>query len=124
MRVLYFGTYERDYPRNAEVIACLRHAGVEVVERHASVWERQRHKYGAGVGSAIRLARAELGLLRRPQIDFDVVIVGYPGQFDMPLARRIAGKRPLVFNPRDLALRRDRARPWPLEDELAASPGC
>jgi glycosyltransferase involved in cell wall biosynthesis len=99
VRVLYFGTYERDYPRNAEVIACLRHAGVEVVEWHASVWERQRHKYGAGVGSAIRLARAELGLLRRPQIDFDVVIVGYPGQFDMPLARRIAGKRPLVFNP-------------------------
>ncbi|MDF2750459.1 MAG: hypothetical protein K0T00_1635, partial [Gaiellaceae bacterium] len=23
MRVLYFGTYERDYPRNAQVISCL-----------------------------------------------------------------------------------------------------
>ena len=30
MRVLYFGTYERDYPRNAQVISCLRRAGVEV----------------------------------------------------------------------------------------------
>ena len=30
MRVLAFGTYERDYPRNAQVTACLRRAGVEV----------------------------------------------------------------------------------------------
>ena len=99
MRVLYFGTYERDYPRNAEVIACLRHAGVEVTEWHSPVWEKQRHKYAAGVGSALRLARAELRLFRRRKVDFDVMIVGYPGHFDMPLARRIAGKRPLVFNP-------------------------
>jgi glycosyltransferase involved in cell wall biosynthesis len=27
------------------------------------------------------------------------MIVGYPGHFDMPAARRIAGRRPLVFNP-------------------------
>ena len=39
MRVLYFGTYERDYPRNAQVISCLRRAGVEVSERHVAVWE-------------------------------------------------------------------------------------
>ena len=30
MRVLYFGTYEQDYPRNAQVISCLRRAGVDV----------------------------------------------------------------------------------------------
>ena len=29
MRVLYFGTYERGYPRNAQVISCLRRAGVD-----------------------------------------------------------------------------------------------
>src|SRR5437764_1167947 len=29
MRALYFGTYDRDYPRNAQVISCLRAAGVE-----------------------------------------------------------------------------------------------
>ena len=99
MRVLYFGTYERDYPRNAEVIACLRNAGVEVVEWRSPVWETHRHKYAAGVGAALRLARAELRLVRRPKLEFDVMIVGYPGHFDMPLARRAAGKRPLVFNP-------------------------
>jgi glycosyltransferase involved in cell wall biosynthesis len=99
VRVLYFGTYERDYPRNAQVISCLRRAGVEVAERHVPVWEDKEHKFGIGLGSAVRLARAELRLLRRPAVPFDAMIVGYPGHFDIPRARRIAGGRPLVFNP-------------------------
>ena len=121
MRVLYFGTYDRDYPRNTEVIACLRDAGVEVVEQHSPVWERQRHKYGAGMFSAARLVGAELHLLRRARIDFDVMVVGYPGQPDMPLARRIAGKRPLVFNPATSvydAIVLDRGR-WKVSSPLA-----
>ena len=100
MRVLYFGTYERDYPRNAQVISCLRGAGVEVVEQHADVWAQRRHKWSLGVGSVLRVARAELRLLgRRQRETFDAVIVGYPGHFDMPAARRVAGGRPLIFNP-------------------------
>ena len=35
MKVVYFGTYERDYPRNAQVISCLRRAGVEVMDLEA-----------------------------------------------------------------------------------------
>ena len=31
--------------------------------------------------------------------EYDIVLVGYPGHFDMPRARRAAGGRPLVFNP-------------------------
>ena len=99
MRVLYFGTYERDYPRNAQVISCLRGAGVEVVERHARVWERRRHKWSLGLGSALRVAGAETALLFGRKGSFDAIIVGYPGHFDMPAARRIARGRPLVFNP-------------------------
>ena len=82
------------------MISCLRGAGVEVVERHASVWERRRHKWSLGVGAALRVAGAETRLVlggRRER--FDALIVGYPGHFDMPAARRIAGRRPLVFNP-------------------------
>ena len=45
MRVLYFGTYERDYPRNAQVISCLRRAGVDVRERHVAVWDGQRDNW-------------------------------------------------------------------------------
>src|SRR5207344_3663914 len=99
MRVLYFGTYERDYPRNAQVIACLRRAGAEVAEHHVGVWEGQRQSWKAGVGTAARLAAAELRMLRAPRVDFDVLVVGYPGHFDLRAARRAARERPVVFNP-------------------------
>lgn len=99
MRVLYFGTYERAYPRNAQVISALRGAGAEVVERHVSVWDGREHKFGAGAGTLARLLAAEAQLLRRPPGRFDVVLVGYPGQLDLAAARRIAGERPVVFNP-------------------------
>jgi glycosyltransferase involved in cell wall biosynthesis len=98
-RALYFGTFERDYPRNSQVIACLRRVGVEVEERHVPVWDGRRHKYSIGPRATARLAMSELELLRRPKVDFDVLIVGYPGHFDMPAARRIADGRPIVFNP-------------------------
>jgi glycosyltransferase involved in cell wall biosynthesis len=82
------------------VISCLRGAGVEVIERHASVWERRRHKYSLGVGAALRVGAAEAGLVLRGRRErFDAMIVGYPGHFDLPVARRIARGRPVVFNP-------------------------
>jgi len=99
LRVLYFGTYERNYPRNAQVISCLRGAGVEVVERHASVWEGRRDNWAARWSAALRLAVAQAKLRWPHRGSFDAVVVGYPGHFDVPRARRLAGKRPLVFNP-------------------------
>ena len=99
MRVLVWGTYERDYPRNAQVISALRRVGVDVVERHATLWERRRHKWSLGLGAMARVAAKETRLLLGRKGAFDVLIVGYPGHFDMPAARRIAGRRPLVFNP-------------------------
>ena len=82
------------------MISCLRGAGVEVIERHASVWERRRHKYSLGVGAALRVGAAEAGLVLRGRRErFDAMIVGYPGHFDLPVARRIARGRPLLFNP-------------------------
>jgi glycosyltransferase involved in cell wall biosynthesis len=98
VRVLYFGTYERRYPRNAQVIACLRRAGVEVVERHIPVWEGE-HKWKTGLSVLPRLALAEARLFRRRGVEADAVIVGYPGHFDLPAARRAARGGPIVFNP-------------------------
>jgi len=99
MRVLYFGTYERDYPRNAQVISCLRSAGVAVREQHVGVWEGGRENWRAGAGAAVRLGLAELRLLRRADEEFDALIVGYPGHFDLPAAKRAARGRPVIFNP-------------------------
>ena len=99
MRVLYFGTYERRYPRNAQVISCLRRAGVEVAERHEPVWEGREQKWSVGLGAVPKLVLGEARLLRRPGIEADAVIVGYPGHLDLPAARRAARGRPVVFNP-------------------------
>src|SRR5262245_14844652 len=99
MRVLYFGTYERDYPRNAQVISCLRGAGVTVGDRHVSVWAGRRDSWSAGIGAVARLAGAELRLLKPPQTEFDALLVGYPGHFDLLAARAAARGKPVVFNP-------------------------
>ena len=100
MRVLYFGTYDRAYPRNAQVISALRDAGVEVREQHRAVWER-RHNWSVGLRQMLRVAEAERSL-RRSRDDergVDALIVGYPGHFDLPAAKRVARGRPVVFNP-------------------------
>jgi glycosyltransferase involved in cell wall biosynthesis len=69
------------------------------VEEHLSVWEDDRHGWGAGPTRALQLAAAELRLLARRARDFDALIVGYPGHFDLPAARRAARGRPVIFNP-------------------------
>ncbi|HEX3290977.1 MAG TPA: glycosyltransferase [Gaiella sp.] len=97
MKALYFGTYDRTSPRNTQVVSCLRGAGVTVVERHRDVWGR--HNWSIGLAQLARVVRAEGALARRREDDADVVVVGYPGHFDMPAARRIARGRPVVFNP-------------------------
>jgi glycosyltransferase involved in cell wall biosynthesis len=80
-------------------MSALRGAGVEVIERHTPVWEGRRDNWAARWGTALRLAIAELRLRFSPRDTFDAVVVGYPGHFDVPRARRVAGKKPLVFNP-------------------------
>lgn len=109
-RLLYVGTYERDYPRNALTIAALHRAGFDVEEIHVPVFERTRDKTGGFLrpGSLVRLGarlvlaytRLALRLIRRlPHAD--AAIFGYIGQGDVlalaPLTR-LRG-RPVVFNP-------------------------
>jgi glycosyltransferase involved in cell wall biosynthesis len=99
MRVLYFGTYERDYPRNAQVISSLRGAGVEVIERHVGVWEGRQQKWSSGLAAGMRLALAQARLLARPRHEFDALVVGYPGHLDLHAAKWVARSRPVLFNP-------------------------
>lgn len=96
MRALYFGTYDREHPRNINAIAAMSAVGIEVTERSARV----RHGGLLGAlsvfGAEAKLSTPSLTTGRRR--DFDVVIVGYPGHFDVPRARRVAHTRPLVFD--------------------------
>jgi glycosyltransferase involved in cell wall biosynthesis len=96
VRVAYFGTWERGYPRNDQVIVALETAGVEVDSIHQETWSGE-HKFGLTPTVLPRLARAELRLARAPlAADVDALIVGYPGQFDVWSAKRHS--RPVVFN--------------------------
>jgi glycosyltransferase involved in cell wall biosynthesis len=99
VRVAYFGTYDRSYPRNAQVISSLRGAGVEVVERNVAVWGR--NNWSVGLRQLVRLAGAERRLGREGSAkgEVDALIVGYPGHFDVPKAKRAARGAPIVFNP-------------------------
>jgi glycosyltransferase involved in cell wall biosynthesis len=81
------------------VISCLRKAGVDVYEEHVAVWDDLRDGWSAGAGQALRLAAAEARLFFRRPRDIDALVVGYPGHFDLPAARRAARGKPVVFNP-------------------------
>lgn len=109
-RVIYVGTYERDYPRNEIVIAALRRAGCDVCELHEAIWTETSDK-----SAAIRSPRALLGIGRRLAGAYarlllrlvknrnraDLVAFGYIGQVDVlalaPFARLL--RKPILFNP-------------------------
>jgi glycosyltransferase involved in cell wall biosynthesis len=91
VRILYFGTYDREHPRNVNAIAALRDAGVEVVERHTQLGR-------GGLRGTLDVILAETRLSAPGRKGADALVVGYPGHFDVPRARRIAGARPLVFD--------------------------
>ena len=108
MRVCYFGTYDVEQSRNSVIIQGLRQNGVEVVECHARLWRNTADKIQSvkrGLfhpGLLWRALRTYLRLLRRyVRIgDYDVMVVGYAGHFDIFLAKllTIFSRKPLVFD--------------------------
>jgi glycosyltransferase involved in cell wall biosynthesis len=111
LRICYFGTYEKQYPRNRVVIEALKSVGMEVAECHVPVWELTRHKTGRFFrpGPLLALAvRILSGYCRLARKFFqeagraDLVMVGYIGQLDLLLIRALMllrGPRGLIFNP-------------------------
>jgi glycosyltransferase involved in cell wall biosynthesis len=97
VKVAYFGTWERGYPRNEQVISCLSAAGVEVAQIHAEL-SLGEHKFAPRLATTVpRLALAELRLaFTRIAADVAALLVGYPGQFDIWSAKRHG--KPVVFN--------------------------
>jgi glycosyltransferase involved in cell wall biosynthesis len=104
MRVCFFGAYDPGYPRNRVLREGLRCAGVEVIE--VRVRERRAiRRYPALLASFLGRAR-----------EADVLLVPEFRHKDMPLARVLAGRRRLVFDP--LVSRHDTlVRDWGLHAE-------
>ncbi len=109
-RICFFGTYERDYPRNRTLVEGLKRAGWQVLECHVPLWEKERDKTGRYLGPislvlrAVELKLACLRLLLKYVFTvgrYEVMLVGYIGHFDMPLAWLLTRfpRRPLVFSP-------------------------
>ncbi len=108
MKVCYFGTYDVEQSRNNVIIQGLRQNGVEVLECHARLWYNTADKIrsvrgglfnpgllGRALGSYLRL------ISRYTRIgDYDVMVVGYAGHFDLFLAKLLTcfSRKPLVFD--------------------------
>ncbi len=108
LRLLWLGTYERDYTRTRVLMAGLRELGVEVLECHRPLWELTRHKAGSFlspngaprvVGQGVS-AWLQLAFAQRRLDGIDAVVAGYPHQPDaLPAALVARGRRvPLVVD--------------------------
>ncbi len=107
IRVCYFGTYDRDYHRNRIIINGLRLNGIEVVECHSHLWHStadkvENVKRGLSLGLIRRLVVSYARLLRNYLRvgEYDVMIVGYAGYFDVFIARVLTAlrRKPLIFD--------------------------
>ncbi len=108
LRVCYFGTYRAGYSRNQIMIEALRRNDVEVVECHESLWQGIEDRVDVASGGwlnpafLVRCARTYGRLLKahRRTGEYDVMVLGYPGQLDVYLARLLTWirRRPLVLD--------------------------
>lgn len=105
MRICYFGTYEKNYPRNRNIINGLKMNGVEVIECHESLLEKIEDKTSLNLQVKIKMGikaikaytKLIIKRIKLPKIDF--VVVGYMGQLDMIIARIIFPGKKIIFNP-------------------------
>jgi len=108
LKICYFGTYRKEYSRNKIMMAALAKAGVDVIECHTTLWKSIEDRVNLTKGGWKqpnfwwRLIRAYGQLLWRffKLPEFDILMVGYPGQFDVYLAKFLAKlkRKPLVWD--------------------------
>jgi len=108
VRVCYFGTYRAGYSRNQILQEGLRRNGVDLVICQAPLWSGIEDRVQAASGGwarpgfLLRLATTYRQLLAayRQVGDYDVMVLGYPGQIDTFLARLLTRRRgrPLVLD--------------------------
>ena len=110
MKVCYWGTFERQYPRNAVLISGLRQNGIEVVECHFALWKEgfRYNKLTLLSGFVIKLRFLSRALVAYSTLTYrylflgehDAVVVGYWGHIDVfflaPFAK--LKRKPIIFD--------------------------
>lgn len=98
LRVCFFGTYRANYVRNQVIIEGLRCNGVFVAECHATLWHSVADRVEQAGGGwknprfIGRVLKAYWNLFseHRHTPEYDIMLVGYPGQFDVYLGRLLS----------------------------------
>lgn len=109
MKVCYFGAYRAEYSRNRILIEGLRRNGVTVIECQVTLWRSIDERVDAVSGGWKRptflwhVLISYIHLLRAfwpHRYNFDIMVCGYPGQFDVFLARLLCWwlRKPLVWD--------------------------
>jgi glycosyltransferase involved in cell wall biosynthesis len=101
LSVCFFGTYRAGYVRNEVMIAGLEANGVTVHRCHVELWHSVEDRVEQAAGGwmrslfVLRVFRAywQLWHRHRRMPDYDVMLIGYPGQFDALLGRFLAARR-------------------------------
>jgi glycosyltransferase involved in cell wall biosynthesis len=108
VKVCYFGTYREEYSRNKIMIAALESAGINVVTCHVTLWHSIQDRVEITENGwkkpnfwwrVIKTYAKLVWKFMRIE-DFDILMIGYPGQFDVFLGKLFAfftGK-PLVWD--------------------------
>lgn len=108
LTVCYFGTYRSEYSRNRIMIKGLRKNGVEVIECHENLWtgiEDRVNTVEKGIVNPLLWKRMFAVYFRlfkkfRKLPYFNVLVVGYPGQFDVFFAKLLTlfSRKPIVWD--------------------------
>ena len=101
LRVCYFGTYRQQYGRNQILMNGLRANGVDLYECHQPLWQGSEDRVSRAAGKWLdlpflwRIVKAYLSLIRKHYHapPYDVMMLGYPGEFDTFLGRLLSWTR-------------------------------
>ena len=106
--VCYFGTYRQNYARNALLIEGLKRNQIKVIECHETLWQGTKDRVQTASGGWknpsfwLRVFTTYTKLIYRyfKCGKHDIVIVGYPGHFDVFLARILSwlNNKPLAWD--------------------------
>ncbi len=106
--ICFFGTYESSFPRTITLKEACRIKRFKVIECHKPFWENMTQKVEffsiismIKYGFKLMLAYTSLAVRYLKLENHDVVVVGYNGYFDIPLAKLLTKirKKPLIFTP-------------------------